>query len=131
MSVCPERVALCVFGYLQPTKWDSPARRCVSNPPSRNLRQVKPVDRIRCRIINFRVTNDEFERLKSACSQQGARCLSEFARSIILGNAAIPPGGINERLLSFESRLAKLELSLMRFQEAIAGLISETAKSHE
>ena len=38
----------------------------------------------RNRIINFRVTEDEFARLRTASMENGARCLSDFARTAIL-----------------------------------------------
>ena len=78
--------------------------------------------KIRSRIINFRVTNEEFERLKSASALHGARCLSDFARSIILEGAAASPNSVNDRLLSCERRLSTLETSHARFEEAVAGL---------
>jgi hypothetical protein len=38
----------------------------------------------RNRIINFRVTEDEFTRLRTASLENGARCLSDYARTAIL-----------------------------------------------
>src|ERR1017187_9362681 len=40
----------------------------------------------RTRLVNFRVTDEEFERLKTASGRQGARCLSDFARGVMLGS---------------------------------------------
>ncbi len=78
--------------------------------------------RLRSRIVNFRVTDEEFERLKSASALQGSRCLSDFARSVMLTTATAPEQGsttpIDSRLLSFEQRLAALESSVARLEDA-------------
>ena len=77
----------------------------------------------RTRAINFRVTNEEFERLKTAASQQGARCLSDFARSKMLSQSNICPvlAPNEDRFLSFEQRVAALENSLGRLLDALSG----------
>ena len=83
--------------------------------------------KIRSRIINFRVTDEEFERLKAASALRGARCLSDFARSIILETSSTDP--VQDRLLSFERRITNLEAGHARFQEAIADLQGNNVKS--
>jgi hypothetical protein len=76
--------------------------------------------KIRSRLINFRVTDEEMERLKSASALNGCRCLSDFARTVMLGSAALPAGlgGLEspdeKRLLLMEGRLAQLESALAR-----------------
>jgi hypothetical protein len=40
--------------------------------------------RPRNRLVNFRVSEDEFEKLKASCEQFGARSVSDFARSSVL-----------------------------------------------
>ena len=45
---------------------------------------IKHLQKLKNRIINFRVTDDELARLKSASDLHGARCLSDFARTIML-----------------------------------------------
>jgi hypothetical protein len=82
------------------------------------------VYRLRSRIVNFRVTDEEFERLKNASALQGSRCLSDFARSVMLTTAGAPvsPAGpaapVNNRLHSVEQRLAALESSVARLEDA-------------
>ena len=71
--------------------------------------------KIRTRLVNFRVTDEEFERLKTASDRQGARCLSDFARSIMFG------GSYDDRLLSLDQRLTGLERSMARLVEALSG----------
>jgi hypothetical protein len=79
--------------------------------------------RLRSRVINFRVTDEELERLKTASELQGARCLSDFARSVILSttNLAAVAAAPNpdERLRSIEERLSSVESSLARIKGAL------------
>jgi hypothetical protein len=73
------------------------------------------MNQIRSRIITLRVTDEELERVKSASALHGSRCLSDFARSVMLNGATSPaiPGSaesvVEDRLLSMERRLAHLE----------------------
>ena len=80
--------------------------------------------RLRSRIVNFRVTAEELERLKTASTLRGARCLSDFARSIMLENADAPaPSPAHEdcdrKMFSFEQRLAALESEFGALQRDI------------
>ncbi len=74
--------------------------------------------------MNFRVTDEEFERLKNASALQGSRCLSDFARSVMLTTAGAPvppqrsPEPFDTRLLSVEQRLSALESSVARLADA-------------
>lgn len=40
----------------------------------------------RNRLVNFRLSEEEFESLKTACQASGARSLSDFARSAVLSS---------------------------------------------
>lgn len=42
------------------------------------------VNKPRTRLVNFRLTDDEFENLRSAAMERGARSISDFARSAVL-----------------------------------------------
>jgi len=84
------------------------------------------MNRIRKRLVNFRVTDQEFERIKTASDRQGARCISEFARAVMLGGDKL--GGVsdgagsftvNDKLLSFERRLAMIELYVARLADGV------------
>jgi hypothetical protein len=76
----------------------------------------------RSRIINFRVTEDEFTRLRTASVENGARCLSDYARTAILhglegcyhpdlgnGNGKDELQALLQRLRLVEQSIAKLE----------------------
>jgi hypothetical protein len=88
------------------------------------------VQKTRSRVINFRVTDDEFNRLKTASNQGGARCLSEYARDVLMqsldGRAEQKSGatGGQEKLLTLELRVGLVELSLSRLEGRISSLTS-------
>lgn len=76
----------------------------------------------RSRIINFRVTEDEFTRLRTASVENGARCLSDYARTALMhaleGCSDQPEGraagkgelqALGRRLGIVELTVAKLE----------------------
>ncbi|MBL8214994.1 MAG: hypothetical protein JNK87_30020 [Bryobacterales bacterium] len=51
-----------------------------------------PVLKPRNRLVNFRLSEEEYERLKASCALHGARSLSDFARAAVL--RAVVPGAI-------------------------------------
>jgi hypothetical protein len=82
------------------------------------------VNIIRNRIINFRVSEDEFRRLKAASTLQNARCLSDFARAATLRVASNPDSDAerarnDNEFDSFDRRLATLELNVARLVEVL------------
>jgi hypothetical protein len=67
--------------------------------------------------VNFRVTDEELTRLRSASSVYGAKCLSDFARAVMLGTPAEsdpPIARIEEKIRSLEARLAAVESDVLR-----------------
>lgn len=67
----------------------------------------------RNRLINFRLTEEEFTALRDACRQQGARSISDFARSAVMTQAEQPAGAaapsrVDELLERLEARLNQL-----------------------
>jgi hypothetical protein len=44
----------------------------------------------RTRLVNFRLSEDEYQTLKEAAIRQGARSISDFARGAILNSVANP-----------------------------------------
>jgi len=82
------------------------------------------VQKVRRRLINFRVTDEELEQLKAAATIQGSRCLSEFARLVMLGtaNGAQAPAvreSVDGKLSLFDQRLNVLEANVARLVEAL------------
>ena len=66
----------------------------------------------RNRLLALRLTDEEYQRLKSACATAGAHNLSEFSRHSLLHLAVDNPGQVVERLSSLENRVADLQLDI-------------------
>ena len=82
------------------------------------------MQKVRSRLINFRVTDEELEQLKAAAAVQGSRCLSEFARLVMLGTATstqLPSvsGSLDGKLSVFDRRLNVLEADVARIVDAL------------
>ena len=103
----------------------------VSGKASNNLQKLKN------RIINFRVTDEELARLKSASNQHGARCMSDFARTIMLrtvaesGSARDGHGQIEEKIHSLDGRLTSVESDLSRVIKCAACLGAVCRKAED
>lgn len=78
------------------------------------------MEKIRSRLISFRVSDEEFRRLKTAAKAQRARCFSEFIRNLATEHVhgfAPAPGSANSaasQLAAFDRRLAQLESNVAR-----------------
>jgi hypothetical protein len=74
----------------------------------------------RSKIVNFRVTDEEFKALKDACQERGARCLSDYARTTALESAsnsaslAADVRVVIERIASLELKLTSVEVATER-----------------
>jgi len=81
--------------------------------------------RPRNRLVNFRVSEDEFEKLRSSCEQFGARSVSDFARSSVLNRIEQGAPGAetsNGKLNTLDLKVTGLEArveQLVRLLEAI------------
>jgi hypothetical protein len=95
----------------------------------------------RSRLVNFRLTEEEYESFRATCTNIGARNMSDYARTILLNNvylhsperadiaamAAATASHLNgadsnhldERLLSLDQKVAQLEATLRQLAEAI------------
>jgi hypothetical protein len=89
------------------------------------------MQKVRTRLVNFRVTDEEFEQLKSACDRQGARCLSDFARSAMLTSPKLDPESFVSRFVVLERRITSLEASMSRLHNALAGSGAELSVSEK
>lgn len=69
----------------------------------------------RTRAVIFRLTDDEYEALKAACLESGARTVSDFARGELLRSVEREQRKVTERLAQIESGVHRLE-------ELIAGI---------
>ena len=77
------------------------------------------MQKVRARLVNFRVTDDEFQQLKLACDRQGERCLSAFARKVMLGAPEASTQEIASQLAQLDRRLSTVEVSLSRLFNAL------------
>ena len=67
------------------------------------------MQKIRNRLVNFRVTEEEFELLKSACDRQGSRCMSDFVRNSMLSSPDLDPESVVTKVVTLDRRIAALE----------------------
>ena len=84
-----------------------------------------PVLKRRDRVVVFRLTQDEYEELKTVCAVRGARNISDFARSELL--TAIeqerqPEGGLQVRLSNVDQKLSSLESKIQRMAKLLEGI---------
>jgi uncharacterized protein (DUF1778 family) len=66
----------------------------------------------RTRAIIFRLTDDEYDALKTACAQRGARTVSDFARTELLRSVALGRKDVTDKLTEIESGVQRLERML-------------------
>jgi len=69
----------------------------------------------RNRLVNFRLSEVEYEALQAACHTQGARSISEFARTAVLRSLEEPsssdaPG--DARVEALDRKVSELELRM-------------------
>ena len=81
------------------------------------------MEKVRNRLVNFRVTDEEFQRLKTASILKRARNLSDFARSVVLRTVdeVIPGhnGSGDDQMASFDQRLTHLESDVLQILDAL------------
>ncbi len=75
-----------------------------------------PVFKPRNRLVNFRLSEEEFEKLRASCALTGARSLSDFARAAVMrsvsGTAQAGEGAElpqDPRLSSVDRKVTELE----------------------
>ncbi len=72
----------------------------------------------RNRLVNFRLSEEEFETLKSSCSSHGARSISDFARSSVLRRLEETPG-----VASVPHQLARLDHKVSELGSRVGELV--------
>ncbi len=83
-----------------------------------------PVYRPRTRLVNFRVNEEEYAAVVAACSQNGARSVSDFARLAVMRQAGVDERqttSMQWRLSALGHKMSELEcrvLQLLRLLEA-------------
>lgn len=77
----------------------------------------------RNRLVNFRLSEIEFEKLKAACLEHGARSISEFARSSVLNSLDAPNVAMSEkrgRMTDLDQKVAELEIRVDQLLRLLA-----------
>ena len=80
----------------------------------------------RKRLVNFRLSDEEYGNLRMACALEGARSISDFARGSVLRSVVSevsPDGPIQTRLSNLDRRVGEIESNLRyltRVLEAMA-----------
>lgn len=85
------------------------------------------MQKLRTRLVNFRVSDEEFKQLKLACNKHGARCLSDFARSVMLAPPGLRVEAFSTTIVELDRRVAALESSLAQLADIIAQAIDIAA----
>lgn len=86
-----------------------------------------PVFRPRTRLVNFRLSEDEYQALKEICARSGARSVSDYARAAVLGEGPAKANGAQE-LASVDqeggwaNRWERLEDCVFQIEEKINSL---------
>jgi hypothetical protein len=71
----------------------------------------------RNRVVVFRLSGHEYLTLKDACCARGARNISDFTRSEILGHLNF------DRFAAIEQRIAELQSVVARLNQLLEGLV--------
>jgi hypothetical protein len=85
-----------------------------------------PVPRSRTRLVNFRVSDDEYATLRTACTRHGARSISDFARLAVLGWAGsndLQATAMQWRLSALGHTMADLEGRVGQLLGALEGRV--------
>jgi hypothetical protein len=77
----------------------------------------------RDRLVIFRLTQDEFENLKTACAERGATSLSAFARSELLNSLN------GDRLSEVRRQLSTLQSSVKHMTQILETISSAPKES--
>jgi hypothetical protein len=82
-----------------------------------------PVYRPRTRLVNFRLSEDEYQMLKDTCARSGARSVSDYARSAVLSGNGIAMTTLDEptdcidRWERLEGIVCQLEAKMSRLMD--------------
>jgi predicted component of type VI protein secretion system len=78
----------------------------------------------RDRLVIFRLSQDEYQKLKDASERQGARNLSDFTRGEVLSvlNSRANGNHIEQSFSSMEQSMAELKATMLRLQSVLEGV---------
>ena len=75
----------------------------------------------RTRLVSLRMTDEEYDRLRQASEEDGARSVSDFARKILLASSAAgSPYGCGCEYLSFmQERMVRVEQEVAQVRNEV------------
>jgi len=78
----------------------------------------------RNRLVVFRLSEEEYVRLKTASERNGARNLSDFTRGEVLSflNVRVAGNFLDEKFSSMEQSMAELRATIIRLQSVLEGV---------
>jgi hypothetical protein len=83
------------------------------------------IQKPRTRLVNIRLSEEEFASLQRATSESGARSISDFCRNAILKSS----GGANQQdLHEVERRLGQLESTMNQLADRLSAVIPVKAQ---
>ena len=83
------------------------------------------IQKPRTRLVNIRLSEEEFASLQRATTESGARSISDFCRNAILKSS----GGTNQQdLHEVERRLGQLENTMMQLADRLSAVIPNKAQ---
>lgn len=86
----------------------------------------------RNRLVNFRLSEEEFDGMKTACESSGARSLSDFARGAVLNAIEAAKAGQSQETGGGAHTLARLDGAVASLESRIGQLMKlmEVIQSH-
>jgi hypothetical protein len=81
----------------------------------------------RTRIVNFRLSEDEYDYLKTLCLSRGARSISEYARATICHEidtqVSAPDARLDATVRRVDERVEELEREVRRLRDLIVTVL--------
>jgi mobilization protein NikA len=77
-------------------------------------------NRRRTRLVSFRVSDREFEQLKTRCDSEGARSLSDYARAALCRNERAPYDRVDPSVHQLSEEVRQLREHLLHIIEFLA-----------
>jgi hypothetical protein len=75
------------------------------------------------RVVNFRLTEDEYQTLQKACSTTGARSISDYTRSVLLGalpdDTGVQRPDMSRRIDQLEMRVTALSAAIRAIEQLL------------
>jgi hypothetical protein len=75
------------------------------------------------KMVSFRLSDEEYDALRTVCESQGVRSLSDFARlaieNLLAGDGLPPQAAVESRLDALHSRVQVLDLAVGRLADLV------------